>query len=378
MDKINILFLIPTLKGGGAERVLLNLLKNLPRDLYNLELVSIFRGELPESLSFIKYRYMFQRVFRGNIHLFKLASPHFLFRHYIGDPNQYDVIVSYLHSPTMRIAGGAIGSKAKTVNWIHNEFRSAAELSRMFRTKKEFEGIMKGYDRTIFVADSARLSTIKLLPFIEQNSRTIYNTIESDVILSKSKEPIEDANFDEDTFNLISVGRFSQAKAFDRLLRIVKRIAETGRKVHLHLLGKGTLEKLYKDEINRLGIQNLVSFPGFVENPYKYVANADLFVCSSIHEGYSTAVTESLIVGTPVVTTSCSGMEELLGSNGEYGIITENDENALSEAVVRVVESPQLLKELQSKAVIRGKQFSKDKTVPDVVELFRDLMYDKA
>ncbi len=374
MNKPNILFLIPTLKGGGAERVLLNLLYNLPENLYNIELVSIFRGDLPKDLSQIKYRYMFKKVFRGNIQLFKLASPKWLFKHFIGDPNQYDIIISYLHSPTMRIVGGAKDSTAKLVNWIHNEFKSTSELSRMFRSLKEFETVMKGYDRTIFVAESARLSTVKLLPFLEQNSKTIYNTIESDVILAKAKEPVDDVNFSEDTFNLISVGRFSQAKAFDRLLRIVKRLADSGRKVHLHLLGKGGLEKNYKDEIRRLEIEGMVSFPGFVDNPYKYVANADLFVCSSIHEGFSTAVTESLIVGTPVVTTLCSGMEELLGSNGEYGIITDNNEKALSDAVIRVVESPELMKELKSKAIARGRQFSKEKTVNDVVELFRELV----
>lgn len=378
MPKLNVLFLIPTLKGGGAERVLLNLLKNLPKNLYNLELVSIFKGDLPETLTHVKYRYMFKKVFRGNIQLFKLASPKWLFRHFIGDPNHYDIIISYLHSPTMRIAGGAIGSRAKLVNWIHNEFKTATDLSRIFRNRREFESVMKGYDRTIFVAESARKSAIKLLPFLEQKNRTIYNTIESEVIEAKSKEPIDDANFSVDTFNLISVGRFSEAKAFDRLLRIVKRLADSGHKVHLHLLGKGALEKSYRDEIDRLGIAGLVSFPGFVENPYKYVANADLFVCSSIHEGFSTAVTESLIVGTPVVTTLCSGMEELLGSKGEFGIITDNNEDALSDAVVRVVESPQLLKELQEKAIVRGRQFSKEKTVNDVVELFKELVNDKA
>lgn len=96
MNKPNILFLIPTLKGGGAERVLLNLLYNLPENLYNIELVSIFRGDLPKDLSQIKYRYMFKKVFRGNIQLFKLASPKWLFKHFIGNPNQYDIIISYI------------------------------------------------------------------------------------------------------------------------------------------------------------------------------------------------------------------------------------------------------------------------------------------
>lgn len=83
--KHKILFLIPTLSGGGAEKVLLNLLRNIPPDLYCIELVSVFRDEFPSDLSHIHYRYMFKRVFRGNIHLFKFASPNWLFKHFIGD-----------------------------------------------------------------------------------------------------------------------------------------------------------------------------------------------------------------------------------------------------------------------------------------------------
>ena len=71
---------------------------------------------------------------------------------------------------------------------------------------------------------------------------------------------------------------------------------------------------------------------GYKENPYKYLAKCDLFVCSSYSEGFSTAVTEALILGIPVVTTYVSGMTELLGDN-EYGIITSNDEISLYEAI---------------------------------------------
>lgn len=374
--KHKILFLIPTLSGGGAEKVLLNLLRNIPPDLYRIELVSVFRDEFPSDLSHIHYRYMFKRVFRGNIHLFKFASPNWLFKHFIGDKNDYDIIISYLHSPTMRIAGGAAGGKAKLINWIHNEFKSVNELSRLFRTRKEFERIMKCFDRTVFVAESARRSTVALLPFLASSSQTIYNTVESDAILKKSQEPIfNDAIFEDATLNLISIGRFTKAKAFDRLFRIVRRIADTGRKVHLYLLGRGPLEADYNAEIKRLDISNMVTFPGFVENPYKYVAKADLFICSSLHEGFSTAVTESLIVGTPVITTMCSGMEELLGRNGEYGIITPNDEHSLSDAVVNLCNNSDMLKVLAKKAQQRGRQFSKEQTTAQVISLFNELLY---
>lgn len=374
MNKPKILFLIPTLKGGGAERVLLTLLKYLPKDNYEIELVSIFKGALPEYLQHIKYRWIFNKVFRGNVHLLKLLSPKFLFRHFIGDSSNYDIIVSYLHSPTMRIAVGGVNGRTKLINWIHNEFKSADELSRLFRTKQEFEKSMKAYDRTIFVAESARQSTLKLLPYLQKNSRTIYNTIDTDTIRKRSHEPIEDDAFAEDTLNLISVGRFSIAKAFDRLIRITKVVADSGVKVHLHLLGSGALEPNYRDEIDKLGIADLVSFPGFVDNPYQYVASADLFVCSSLHEGFSTAVTESLIVGTPVVTTLCSGMEELLGKNGEYGIITPNNEKNLTDAVLELALHQDRLKQLAEKTDERGRQFNKENTVADVVKLFDELI----
>lgn len=374
ISKPKILFLIPTLSGGGAERVLLNLLRNIPDGLFLIEVVSIFRDQLPPDLLHISYRYMFRQRFRGNVHLFKLATPDWLFKHFIGNKNDYDIVISYLHSPTMRIAGGALGGKARLINWIHNEFKSKKELLRLFRTKKEFERIMRSYDRTVFVAESARKSTIAMFPFLIPWSRTIYNTIDSDEILIGAQEELEDSNFANDTLNLISVGRFSEVKAFDRLLRIVRRIADNGQKVHLHLLGKGPLENAYKAEIKRLGISNMVTFPGFVENPYKYVAKADLFICSSIHEGFSTAVTEALIVGTPVVSTLCSGMEELLGKNGEYGIITPNDEQSLSDAVLKISTEPAQLRELAEKAFDRGKQFSKEQTVSQVVSLFNELL----
>ena len=78
---------------------------------------------------------------------------------------------------------------------------------------------------------------------------------------------------------------------------------------------------------------------GFDVNPYKYVAKMDLFVCSSQKEGYSTAVTEAVSLGIPVVTTKCSGMEEIL-HNGEYGLIVDNNENSLYEGLKNILDNP--------------------------------------
>ena len=101
--------------------------------------------------------------------------------------------------------------------------------------------------------------------------------------------------------------------------------------------------------------------------------NCDLYVCSSRSEGFSTSVTESLIVGTPVVTTLCSGMKEMLGENNEYGIVTENDEDALYEGIKKMLTTEGLLEYYSEKALERGKKFSTEKTVKAVENMLLNL-----
>lgn len=367
---MKVLFFIPSLSDGGAERVLINLINNFPHDGYEIHLKTLFKDNISRIKRDISYSYIFPFRFRGNVYLLKAFSPERLYKWCIGNM-QYDVVVSYLQSPTMRIVAGCNNSTIKLVNWIHNEFHKIEELSFMFRSKAEFLRCMEKYDCTIHVANTSLNALNKLLPSITPKSKVIYNTVESDEILLLSKN-IDGIPFHKDEINIISVGRFSRAKAFDRLVRIISKLRNEGICAHLYLLGKGSLEDAYTKEAKSLGITKYVTLLGFQENPYKYVAHADLFVCSSIHEGYSTAVTESLIVGTPVITTNCSGMAELLGKN-EYGIITPNDENALYDAVLSTLKTDGALKCLKKKAEARSSYFRKEKTVSDVVELFKNL-----
>ena len=108
-------------------------------------------------------------------------------------------------------------------------------------------------------------------------------------------------------------------------------------------------------------------------NPYKYVAKADLFVCCSRREGFSTAVTESIIVGTPVLSTNCSGAYELLGENNEYGVVTDNNVDSLYTGLYRLLTSPNLLSHYRNQAKIRAKMFSKEKTVTAVEDMLLNL-----
>lgn len=151
---------------------------------------------------------------------------------------------------------------------------------------------------------------------------------------------------------------------------MVKRLDIEGIDVGLLLLGTGELEGKLKNQVKELGLEKNIKFLGYQENPYKYVKNADLFVCSSLHEGFSTAMTEALIIGTPVITTMCSGMIELLGKN-EYGVIVENDETALYNGIKNILENPSILREMKVNAFKRGKKFDVIETTYEI-EAFLD------
>ena len=151
----------------------------------------------------------------------------------------------------------------------------------------------------------------------------------------------------------------SPVKAFDRLVRIVSKLRRKAYEVELWIAGEGEERLKLEALIKAMDLEPHVKLLGFQQNPYKYMAHCDLFVCSSLSEGYSTAVTEALILGLPVVTTNCSGMHELL-DKGPCGIIAENNEEALHEAIASILDNPGKLAGLAEKAKERSRDFSID------------------
>ncbi|MBQ7903327.1 MAG: glycosyltransferase, partial [Oscillospiraceae bacterium] len=183
--------------------------------------------------------------------------------------------------------------------------------------------------------------------------------------------------YQKDCICLCGVGKIVPTKGFDKLARIHKRLTDDGLNIHTYVLGIGPDREKIENYLKENNIQDSFSFLGYQTNPYKYVSKCDLFVCSSVAEGFSTAATEALIVGTPVVTTPVASMAEMLGANGEYGIITEMSENSLYEGIKDMVQNPEKLQHYKKQAEIRGKFFSKENTVKAVEEMLLELIDEK-
>lgn len=363
-----ILFLIHDLGQGGAEKVLVNLVNNMDRSKFDVSVTVLFGGGVNEQFLTpdIHFHAVFPKEVPGNSKLMKLLTPKQLHRLCVKE--HYDIEVSYLEGPSARVISGCQDPDTKRVCWIHSTISNIREAAKSFRSVQEARICYSCFHQIVCVSASTKQAFLNIFPGLP-DVVVLYNTIESDYILEQSKLPISDGLFHKDEMKLITVGGMKPVKAFDRLIRIHNRLRKDGYPVHTYFLGKGPdLEKLQWQAAD-LGEQNTVSFLGYDTNPYKYVAKSDLFICCSLSEGFSTAATEALIVGTPVCTVEVSGMKEMLGENNEWGVVTENSEEALYEGIKKLLDSPDLLAYYKNRAIQRGQNFRTEETVKDVEQM---------
>lgn len=370
--KKKLIFLIPTLKHGGAEKVLVNLVNNLDPQKYDISVQTIFNvGVHRDALKpHIHYRAWLKKEFRGNNRLFQLFTPGALWKRMV--KGRYDVAVSYLEGPTNRILSGCSDPRTKRVAWIHTAMDTEKLFSVGFRSTKEAASIYPEFDRVIAVSQKVKDCFLEHLD-TPCTVDVLYNTNETEQIREKALLPMEDTWFPEDEVTVCSTGKLIKIKGFDRLLNVHKRLLSEGIIHKICILGIGEEQKALEREIAQYGVQDSFLLLGYQDNPYKYVSRCDLYVCSSHREGFSTAVTEALVVGTPVVSTDCSGARELLGEKNEYGIVVENSEEGIYQGMKKMLADPALLAHYKEKAKERGSFFSREQTVKAVEEMLDEL-----
>ena len=370
---IKILFFIPSLAHGGAEKVLVNLVNNMDKSKFDITVQTLFAGGVNEQFlnKDIKYKYCFKKTFRGNSQILKMFSPKSLYKKFIKE--HYDIIVSYLEGPTARIVSGCTDGETKLVSWIHVEQHTKEKASYSFKSYDEAKLCYGKFNKTICVSEYVKNDFGNIFDNVK-NIEVLYNTIETDQIINKAEESIDDCFFDKKVKTLVAVGTLKKSKGFDKLIRIHKRLLDYGILHNIIILGQGPEKDKLSSMISEFHVEDSFKLLGYNTNPYKYIKNSDMFVCSSVAEGFSTAATEALVVGTPVVTVEVSGMKEMLGENNEYGVVTENNEDALYEGIKKMLTTPGMLDDYAKRAKERGKEFSTEKTVKAVEEMFFGLV----
>ena len=372
MNKIKVLFLIHDLSVGGAEKVLVNLVNNMDSEKFDITVMTLFGGGVNEQFlkSRINYRTVFSRTFPGNSKLMKLFTPAQLHRLCIKE--HYDIEVAYLEGPSARIVSGCPHKDTKLVSWIHVEQHTQKLAAQSFRNYDESVDCYSRFDKIVCVSEYVRKDFLSIYPQLK-DVQVLYNTNETAQILEQMNEPIEEEAFVNNDIKLCGVGKIVPVKGFDKMARIHCRLRKEGYPIHSYVLGVGDDREKIEQYLREQGEESSFTFLGYQTNPYKYVHRCDLFVCTSIAEGFSTAATEALIVGTPVCTVDVSGMKEMLGENNEFGVVTENNEEALYQGIKMLLMHPELLAHYQKQAEIRGRTFSTDNTVSAVEKMLEEV-----
>ena len=344
MKKIKLLFLINTLNTGGAERVLIDLLHHLDPDNFDCELLCVSSGPLSaEAPDHVHVRTLTARLPRrlqalGARLIYKL--PPQIFRLFFLK-NSYDIEIAYLQGfPTHMIATHR--TDARKIAFLHSDVSATRVLDSLYKNVGRCAEEYRLFDRVCFVSQDAMegfIRTVGPLP----NLRVVHNVIDTNRIKALADVPLPSPDYSTAGLKIISVGRLAAPKRFDRLVEIAAEL-ETAYDFEIWIVGDGPERAALQQRISDRHCRS-VRLLGHFSNPYPLMKKADLYLCSSAYEGFSTSVFEARCLGLPVLTTKCSGMSEIL-EGGRYGIIVPNETKALAAGLRRVLQEPSRLHSL--------------------------------
>lgn len=213
-------------------------------------------------------------------------------------------------------------------------------------------------DAVIAVSDEVA-ARVRAVPGVRpERVHVVHNPSWSPEIEKRATEPVDHPWLGEaDPPAILAVGRLDRQKDFETLLRAFALLSE-GREARLIILGEGPLRRDLDSLIRQLGLEEKVSMPGFVENPFAFMARASVFAMSSRHEGFPNVLVEAMSCGTPVVSTDCpSGPADIL-EDGRYGpLVPVGDAVALAEAIGMTLDRPLPAEVLKA----RAQEFSVEK-----------------
>ena len=232
--------------------------------------------------------------------------------------------------------------RAKKIQWIHTNYdtwKNAAQDDVERRRK-----LLAFYDTIVFVSENARRSFLKHFPEYSDKCIVIHNFVDSDRIRAMAGEPVEEDYFirrSDDQLNVVLVGRLEPEKAFHRMLDAARILKQDGLEINWLILGKGYEYDSLIHKKEQYGLDN-VHFLGFRKNPYAYMRAADIVGALSEYEGFSLTIVESLLSGTPVISTRSGGATEMVEN---YGWVIPNDIFSIVRGMEEVYNSRQLLEE---------------------------------
>lgn len=369
--RLKVLFLVESLAGGGAEKILSGLVRGLDRDRFDVTVCTVvdcgpYREEVRK---YARYRTIVDG--RGLLYRIRYALVYrFLPAAWIYKWNiagDYDVEVAFTEGLPTRLLAAAPEGNSRKIAWVHVDLEARPWTQGLvFRSLEEEKKAYARFQTVVHVSQTVREAFERRFG-AHAGSVVLHNPVDGDAVRSGAASSAEEVP-EKKHFRFISVGRLEDQKGFDRLIAALARLKERGWQAELVILGEGSRRRELEGRAAALGVADSVLMPGFLGNPYPWMASADLFVCSSRSEGMSTVVTEALMLGVPVLAVECSGVREQLGM-GRFGRIVENHEEALACGMEDFLSGRESCEVWRERAALGGDAFVYGKAVRKVEHL---------
>ena len=359
IQKKKILIRIGSLRHGGAEKVLVTFLKNLPPEKYEIDLLlNLYSGKyLAEVPDFVNVLYLnkgemittnrlqdlpkkaYRKIFQGILKKF----PTILYSKILKG-TKYDIEFAAIHGFRDEILNSPLKSSKKIV-WIHNDLRKTHFHNYTDEEIRKFFG----FDKILVISEQIKADFENLAQNEDEKSKIvrIYNPLDTEDVLSKSKEEGKwkmEARSEVHQPTFVSVGTVFPQKGFDRLLKVQKRLLDEGFNHKIQIVGDGYDFENIKKLRSELGVEKNAEMVGFTDNPYPYFKNADFYVLSSRYEGFPSVLFEAITLKKKIIATEVSGVCEML-ENGKLGLIVENSEEGIYFGMKKALENPEFFDE---------------------------------
>lgn len=358
---------LPSLKGGGAERVMVNLARGFHEQGLSVDLV-LAKAEGPyltdvsqevRAIDLGAKRVLY--TLPGLIRYLRRERPQALFST-LTHANIVAIWARILgRVPVRLIVRETIALTPSIINAENFRARAMPILIRLF---------YRYADAIVANSQEAAEDLITWSKVPREKIRVIYNPVAISEILGKAEEPLSHPWFQPgEPPVILGVGRLETQKDFPTLIRAFSSVRKEI-PARLMILGEGKEQPKLEALVRELGLEEDVSLPGFVNNPYKYMKRAAVFVLSSRWEGLPSVLIEALALGVPVISTNCpSGPAEIL-ENGRWGqLVRLGDWEGMALAIQRVLETRQTIEEIEVRRSIAQSRFNLHKITEEYLKV---------
>jgi glycosyltransferase involved in cell wall biosynthesis len=380
--------LIPSLQSGGAERVLSttsNLLSQAGYDVHLLlyDTADISYGYTGKLID-LKSKAGTNTISKILIRLMRIIKLSYYKYKY-----NFDTVISFLYAANV-VNYYSIGrtNKVLACRGYSDYVQNGKMYSKMINNIHSFIVQTERMKNDFTIDLNAKASKINVL----------YNPFDVEYFQEKSKEEIEKyvQYFINTHKTICTVGSFKKDKGYWHLIKAFIMVRQSIKAGLIFIGCKGEMENEIRQMAETCGFKNDILFLGYKENPFKYISKCNLYVCSSIYEGFPNALVEAMACGTAVLSTDCkTGPREVLSDNysndqtteeitfEKYGILVpnfndevdfnihniQNEEVLMSEGIIKILSDNELRNMYSIKAKKRAEQFGIKKYLSELIKI---------